>query len=150
MTYKEKAMAYFKEGYNCAQAVVLAFHDELGLDRETALRLASSFGGGMGCLREVCGAVSGMFLVAGLKQGYTTPNDQTEKKAHYQRIQDLASAFKKQNPSIICRDLLGLTEAARKEPQERSADYYKKRPCAELVGLAAEIVAQELEFEHKN
>lgn len=147
MNYKEKATAYFNQGYNCCQAVVLAFHQELGMDKETALKLASSFGAGMGGLREVCGAVSGMFMVAGLKQGYTGAKDMDGKNAHYQLIQDLAEEFKQKHPSIICRELLGAQEAAQKTPQARTDAYYKKRPCGELVGCAAEIVAKELGFE---
>lgn len=145
MNYKEKAMSLFKEGYNCSQAVFLTFSDELGLDREMALKLSSSFGGGMGRLREVCGAVSGMFMVAGLKRGYTSPDDMKSKKEHYELIQRLANEFKKHNSSIICRDLLELSPGAdNPSPEPRTNDYYKKRPCNELVGQAAEIVAKEL------
>ena len=146
MDFKQKAMNYFYEGYNCCQAVVLAFHKELGMDKETALKLASSFGAGMGGLREVCGAVSGMFMVAGLKQGYTGAKDMDGKQAHYRLIQELADAFKQQHSSIICRELLGAQEAAQKNPQARTDAYYKKRPCGELVGCAAEIVAKKLGF----
>ena len=147
MDYKEKAMSLFKEGYNCSQAVFLTFSDELGIDRDTALKLSSSFGGGMGRLREVCGAVSGMFMVAGLKEGYSEPDDQEGKRAHYARIQHLAEEFKKENPSIVCRELLGLSSGP-DDPKsaERTEGYYKKRPCAELVGCAAEITARELGF----
>ena len=145
MNYKEKAMSLFKEGYNCSQAVFLTFSDELGLDREMALKLSSSFGGGMGRLREVCGAVSGMFMVAGLKRGYTSPDDMESKKEHYKFIQHLANEFKKDNLSIICRDLLEIDSGAdNPTPEPRTNDYYKKRPCVELVGQAAEIVAKEL------
>ena len=146
MDFKTRAMEYFHQGYNCCQAVVLAFHKELGLDKETAVKLSSSFGGGMGGMREVCGAVSGMFLVAGLKQGYTEPKDPESKQAHYRLIQELAEAFKQKNHSLICRDLLGASEAAQQAPQARTAAYYKKRPCAELVGCAAEIAAEKLGF----
>lgn len=147
MDYKEKAMALFHEGYNCSQSVLLAFSDELGLDRVTAMKLSSSFGGGMGRLREVCGAVSGMFMVAGLKDGYDVPGDMEKKAAHYALIQHLAAEFKKENPSIICRELLGLPDGADQPvPEARTERYYKKRPCAELVGSAAEITARELGF----
>ena len=147
MTYQEKAIHYFTSGYNCCQAVLLAFHQELNLDKELALRLASSMGGGMGGMREVCGAVSGMFLVAGMKQGYTKPHDPPTKKAHYQLIQQMAEEFKKETGSIICRDLLGQEEASKAPAQERTEAYYKKRPCAELCGLAAKIAAKYLGFE---
>ena len=88
--HEDKAKEFFLEGYNCSQAVFLAFSDELGIDQETALRLSSSFGGGMGRLREVCGAVSGMFMAAGVKYGYSDPKASDEKKEHYARIQKLA------------------------------------------------------------
>ena len=129
---RERAMALFEEGYNCAQSVFLAFSDLHGMDTHTAAALSSSFGGGMGRLREVCGAVSGMFLTAGARE---------EKAAHYARIQELAKAFEEKNGSIVCRELLGLS-VKREEPtpKERTAEYYKKRPCKELVGDAAEIL----------
>ena len=145
MTYKEKAEALFKQGYNCSQAVLLTFSDQLGLDKETALKLSSSFGGGMGRLREVCGAVSSMFMVAGRKNGYTDPCDQTAKKEHYALIQRLAEEFKKENGSIVCRELLGLANGPDSpNASPRTEEYYKKRPCGELCGIAAELVAKEL------
>lgn len=138
---KEKAMQYFKDGYNCSQSVVLAFSDKLGVDAETALKLSSSFGGGMGRLREVCGAVTGMFIVVGILYGYSDPNDQVAKAAHYELIQKLAKEFKDANHSIICRELLGLPEGPdNPTPSARTKQYYAERPCEELVGMAAEIV----------
>ena len=92
--YSEKAVNNFKSGYNCAQSVFLAFAEDFGFDKETALKLSSSFGGGMGRLREVCGAVSSMFAIAGLKYGYTSPNDDEAKAKHYELIQALAEKFK--------------------------------------------------------
>ena len=146
----EIAKNLFLKGYNCSQSVFGAFADELGVNRETAMRLASSFGGGMGRLREVCGAVSGMFMVAGLKYGYSDPHDKAAKAQHYKRVQDLAAEFRGENGSIICRELLGLPGGPDiPVPAERTADYYKKRPCAELVKCAAEIMENYLE-EHKN
>ena len=142
-TYAELATAYFKEGYNCSQSVLLAFSDQYAIDFETALKISSSFGAGMGRLREVCGAVSGMFMVAGLVYGYTDPKDHKSKTGHYERIQDLAKVFEDKNGSIICRELLGLGSGKDKpEPEQRTAAYYNKRPCAELVGVAAEIMEQ--------
>ena len=141
--YAKKAMDLFKEGYNCSQAVFLAFEDKYNMDRKTALMLSSSFGGGMGRLREVCGAVSGMFMVAGVLYGYDDPKDYDKKKEHYARIQHLAKEFEKENGSIVCRELLGL--GAGKDapaPDHRTEEYYKKRPCAELVGMAAAIMEQ--------
>ncbi|MBO5364560.1 MAG: C_GCAxxG_C_C family protein [Clostridia bacterium] len=144
MDYKKKAETLFCEGYNCAQAVFLTFAEELGMERETALKLSSSFGGGMGGLREVCGAVSGMFMTAGLVKGYTGKKVPEEKAAHYARLQRMAEEFKKENGSIICRELLGLAKGETPMPQERTKEYYKKRPCGELCGCAAAIVAREL------
>lgn len=143
---KEKAMKLFEEGYNCAQSVFLSFEDLYGLEHETAARLSSSFGGGMGRLREVCGAVSGMFMVAGMLYGYSEPNAKEEKAEHYARIQELAAAFEKENHAIVCRELLGLkVKREAPIPEERTPEYYKKRPCKELIGQAAEIMEQYIE-----
>ncbi|MCI6888077.1 MAG: C-GCAxxG-C-C family protein [Lachnospiraceae bacterium] len=141
--YSEKARAYFLEGYNCSQSVLLAFHEELHLSPELAARMASSFGGGMGRLREVCGAVSGMFLALGLLDGYSDPQDQDGKKAQYALIQELAEAFREQNHSILCRELLGLDHHSdTPTPSARTAEYYQQRPCADLVADAAEILGE--------
>ena len=141
--YAQKAMGLFKEGFNCSQSVFLAFADMYEMDHKMALRLSSSFGGGMGRLREVCGAVSGMFMVAGVLYGYDDPKDYEAKKEHYERIQLLAKEFESLNGSIVCRQLLGLGEGKDiTTPEKRSQEYYKKRPCAELVGIAAAIMEQ--------
>lgn len=141
--YAQKAMDLFKEGFNCSQSVFLAFEDIHKMDRKTALMLSSSFGGGMGRLREVCGAVSGMFMTAGVLYGYDDPKDYEAKKAHYERIQLLAKEFEERNGSIVCRQLLGLGEGKDiPAPEQRTQKYYKKRPCAELVGMAAAIMEQ--------
>lgn len=141
MTRREKAENLFLEGYNCSQAVAIAFEDLHGISRGTIARLSSSFGGGMGRLREVCGSVSGMFMVAGLLYGYDDPKAKEEKADHYARIQKLAEDFSTENGSIVCRELLGLTEKKQEPtPEARTAEYYKKRPCKELVGMAAEIM----------
>ena len=141
--HEDKAKALFKEGYNCAQAVVSSFSDELEIDKETVLKLTSSFGGGMGRLREVCGAVSGMFMVAGLLKGYIDPKNNLAKTEHYKRIQELAVHFKEINGSIVCRELLGLSlKSESHTPQLRTEDYYKKRPCVKLVGDAARILEE--------
>lgn len=145
ISHKEQAKNYFLEGYNCSQAVFLAYHEELGLDRDTAARLASSFGGGMGRLREVCGCVSGMLLAAGMMEGYSDPKDAAAKKAHYELVQKLAKAFQEKNGSIICRELLGLDHKTDvPTPEARTKEYYKKRPCAELVADAAQILDEVL------
>lgn len=141
--YAQKAMNLFKEGFNCSQSVFLAFEDLYSIDQFTALKLSSSFGGGMGRLREVCGSVSGMFLTAGILYGYDSPADRTAKTEHYRRIQELAQSFEKLNGSIVCRELLGLDQ--KKEsyvPEERTKDYYKKRPCVQIVGCAAYIMEE--------
>ena len=103
---KQLAKGYFEQGYNCCQSVVLAYADELELDNETIIRLTSSFGGGMGRLKEVCGALSGIFMVAGLKYGYLSPGASDEKKEHYESLQYMAGKFKEKNGSLLCRDLL--------------------------------------------
>lgn len=141
MTHAEKARNYFLEGYNCSQAVFLAFSDLTGMDEKTALLISSSFGGGMGRLREVCGAVSGMFMTAGILYGYTDPKAGNEKVEHYKRIQELAAAFKKRNGSIVCRDILGkIAEDKSFIPSERTAEYYKTRPCIKMVEDASEVL----------
>ncbi len=135
----QQAEALFEEGYNCAQAVFAAFYEDTGLDQETALLLASSFGGGMGKLKEVCGAVSAMFMVAGLKYGYSSPNAPDAKAAHYKGIQTLAERFKAEAGSIICRDLLD------GDPHQGTAPGSGKLSCGQLVGLAAHLTEQMLE-----
>lgn len=141
INHGEKAKELFLQGYNCSQAVFAAFCDVTGIDFNTALMISSSFGGGMGRMREVCGAVSGMFMVAGALYGYDSPKDNKIKSEHYARIQKLAEDFKKLNHSIICRELLGL-EGKDNKPQAspRTTEYYKKRPCSELVCQAAQIM----------
>ena len=142
----KKAMELFQEGYNCAQAVLGAFAQDMNMDFQQAMMLSSSFGGGMGRMREVCGAVSAMFMVAGLEKGYSDPKASTEKAGHYDYIQQLAAKFKAENGSIICRDLLGLTQPGPDTPvpEPRTEAYYKKRSCQLLVGQCAAILEQEL------
>lgn len=148
MDYGKKAEQLFRDGYNCSQAVVLAFADQLDADKNTLLLIASSFGGGMARMREVCGAISGMFMVAGLKQGFASPKDIEGKADHYKNLQKLAEAFKEENGDIKCRDLLGLpTGPDIPTPSERTPDYYKRRPCVELVRSAANILAKELNLD---
>ena len=140
----EQARQLFLSGANCAQAVLGAFHRECGLDFDAAMRLASGFGGGMGRLREVCGAFSGSCMVAGLLRGYDNENG-VDKGSHYALIQRLALKNKLQNGSIICKELLGATvNLSSADPSVRTAEYVKKRPCAELCRIAADILAEEL------
>lgn len=144
--YAKVAQENFNKGYNCSQSVLLAFGDKTGLDDKTALLLSSSFGGGMGRLREVCGAVSGMFMVIGLLYGYSAPADHAAKSAHYARLQTLAKRFSDETGSIICRDLLALGKGADNPvPEKRTEQYYKKRPCGELVYIAAKITQEYIE-----
>jgi C_GCAxxG_C_C family probable redox protein len=137
------AMANFLKGYNCSQSIVLAFADMLPVDEALLLKLASSFGGGMGRLREVCGSVSGMFMVAGMLYGYDGPETGQVKADHYARIQELARRFEEKHGSIVCREMLGLNvKREAPTPEARTEEYYKKRPCAEIIGDAAEILDQ--------
>ena len=141
----EAAKEYFSEGYNCAQAVVLAFADLLPTDKETLSKLASSFGGGMGRMREVCGAVSGMFLVEGMLIGYSDPKEVKGKSALYEKVRGLAKKYSDENGSIICRELLsGVPHTNGGNPEQRTPQYYKNRPCGELVRIAAQILAEHL------
>lgn len=144
MKRKEQAMTYFREGYNCAQSVFLAFCDLTGFDQKTALRLAAPFGGGIGRQREVCGAVSGMCLVAGALYGYDDTKNKDAKAAHYKMVQELCARFRKRaGGSILCRDLLGAEgRDTAATPADRTQAYYEKRPCVELVGEAADILEQ--------
>lgn len=149
----EKAGRLFKEGgYNCCQAVVLAYCDVFGLDEKTAASIASGFGGGMGRMREVCGAVSGMTFLSGLMSPADDPSAKTSRTANYALVQEMAEEFRKINRSIVCRELLGLVPmgsgavAAKEspEPSDRTAEYYKKRPCEEMVRIAARIVGERI------
>lgn len=143
--YGDIAARLFCEGYNCAQSVLLAFEDMTGLERDTALRLSSSFGGGLGRMREVCGAVSGAAMVLGLVRGYSDPENHRAKREHYALVQEFAKRFKEKNGSIICRELLkGSNVKGGNEPEMRTAEYYRNRPCAKLCGQAAEIVGEML------
>ena len=141
----QEARRLFESGYNCAQSVAGAFAEEMGLPRDTVFRLASPFGGGMGRMREVCGAVSGMMMVLGILDGYCSPTDLPEKKRVYQTVQELAGEFRAGNGSIICHELLGTDgKDTNAVPSERTPQYYKKRPCACYVADAANILGEYL------
>lgn len=153
----EKAKRLFKEdGYNCCQAVVLAYNDIFGIDDNTAAALSSGFGGGMGRMREVCGSVSGMILLAGLLKPACDPSDKVARTGNYALVQEVAGEFKSMNGSIICKELLGLTGGPVAEgkgihgipesptPSDRTPEYYKKRPCEELVGISARIIGEKI------
>ena len=128
---------------------MLAFCEDFGLEKETALKISEPFGGGMGRMREVCGTVTGMFMVLGLAMGNSDAKDGSTKKNVYKSVQELASKFKEDNGSIICRELLGLQKANKESyvPSERTTEYYKKRPCPELCKYAADILEEYLKEE---
>ena len=140
MNHAEKARDLFLSGCSCSQAVFGAFAGELGLDQETALRLASSFGGGMGGMRETCGAVTGMLMVAGLKWGYSETGNLDKKTAHYARVRSLIEQFRAEHTTIVCRDLLSHLGERKKDPSARTPEYYKARPCALYVETAARLL----------
>ena len=139
MNHAEYAAELFLQGYNCAQAVAVAFCDVTGMEEKYTAKLASSFGGGMGRMREVCGAVSGMLMVAGVLYGYDAADDEETKKAHYALVQNLAGQFREQVGSIVCRDILK-NPPSDPAPTPRTEEFYKLRPCARMVYIAAEIM----------
>lgn len=143
----QRAVELFKSGYNCSQSVVAAFADLYGFTEEQALRMSASFGGGIGRMRQTCGAACGMFLLAGLDTGAVDAEDRAGKSHNYEVVQQLAERFKAENGSLICAELLGLsiTAAHRDTQAEPRTDlYYKKRPCVEMVETAARIFADYL------
>lgn len=139
MDHSIYAAELFLEGYNCAQAITVAFCDMTGLEKDFAAKMASSFGGGIGRMREVCGAVSGMAMVAGLLYGYGDPNDASGKKDHYRLVQELAGKFKEEVGSIVCREILK-NPPSDPNPTPRTAEFYAKRPCTRMVMLAARLL----------
>ena len=139
MDHGMKAAELFLSGYNCAQSVAVAFCDVTNLEEKTAARMVSAFGGGMGRLREVCGAVSGMFFVLSLLYGYDTPGDDVSKKQLYTDVQALAGKFREKCGSIICREILK-NPPTDPTPSPRTAEYYKSRPCARMVFAAAALM----------
>ena len=147
----EKAVALFKEGYNCSQSVVAAFADMYGFTQEQALKMGASFGGGIGRMRQTCGAACGLFLVAGLETGCTEGHNPQGKEANYKVVQELAEEFRKRNGSLICAELLGLAKNAPTPttPDARNGEYYKKRPCVKMVEEAARIWCEYLEKNKK-
>lgn len=166
----ERARNNFKSGYNCAQSVVLAFSDIFKTDEAMLLAMTSGFGGGMGRLREVCGTVSGMAFIAGLALPATDPSDKKRRTENYALVQECAGEFRRLNGSIVCKELLGLVPMnpsvagtapappappappaaaapviyESPEPSDRTEEYYRKRPCVELVGISAGIIAKKL------
>ena len=144
----QKAVDLFKSGYNCSQSVFLAYNDLFAIEDTLAATLLAPLGGGMGRLREVCGAVSASFMIIGLKYPANDPNDKPAKTRNYTAVQELAAEFRKKNGSIVCRELLGLVRKQDDpEPSDRTGAYYKRRPCADYVAVAARIVGEKLKSE---
>ena len=141
MDYGNKAVELFRSGYNCAQAVAVSFCDVTGLEEKTAARLASAFGGGIGRMREVCGAVSGMYMVLGLLYGYDVPGDDGTKKVLYRDVQALAERFKEVGGSIICREILK-NPPSDPNPTPRTEEFYKTRPCDRMICTAARLMEE--------
>lgn len=143
----QQAVAYFKEGYNCSQSVVLAYADLYGFSKEQACHISASFGGGIGRMRETCGAACGMFLLAGLERCALEGADRASKAANYALVQELAGKFKAETGSLCCSELLGLSkkEPIVSTPEARTPQYYAKRPCPRMVETAARIFGDFLE-----
>lgn len=145
MSKREEAEALFLSGYNCAQSVFLAFSEEVGLSRADMLKLSAPLGGGVGGLREICGTVTGMALVLGMHKGSDDPTDQAKKAALYEHVQILAHRFEAENGALTCKDLLFQNDIrAQSAPSPRTPEYYKTRPCARYVGMAAELLEEAL------
>ena len=144
MNEKERAVELFKEGFNCSQSVFTAFSDRFGIDEDTAKKISAGLGGGLGRMREVCGAVSGAAMVIGSICSGVDGKDSDSKQKNYELVREFADRFTKRNGSIICRELLGLDIKTENTaaPDKRTAEYYKKRPCVELVADAAEILSE--------
>jgi C_GCAxxG_C_C family probable redox protein len=141
----QRAVELFNSGASCSQSIVTAYADMFGINAETAMRLSCGFGGGVGRMREVCGVISGMAMLAGLKLGSTSPDDTEGKKRTYETIQKMADEYKKRFGSIICRDLLAsLKPGTEPKPSPRTETYYKERPCAKFVEAGAEILERVL------
>lgn len=135
------AEQYFRDGCNCAQSVLCAFMDCTGWDYETSMKFGASFGGGFGRMREVCGAFSGICLIAGHLWGYTDTSDKSLKTAHYALVQDMAARFKAAHSTLLCRELLaGIESGSDFTPSDRTAEYYQKRPCPGIVASAAGVL----------
>ena len=145
--YTERAAELFGKGFNCSQAVFAAFCDKFGMDEKTALKAASGLGGGVGRMREVCGAFTGAVMVLGLKFGNTIGSDRAAKGKDYERVQLFAKRFKEElgSDTIICRELLGLSGPSDPDPAKRTKEYYQKRPCPETVAIASGLLGEFME-----
>lgn len=142
MSRGDIAKNYFLKGYNCSQAVALAFADMLDMDEKTIVRCVSGFGGGMSRMREVCGSMSGIVFVMSMLYGYDEAGDVEGKMELYARVQELGKRFKEDNGSVVCRELLGIDKKGfdAPTPDARTSDYYQKRPCKDLIKYAADLL----------
>lgn len=142
-----RAVELFSKGFNCSQSVFAAFCDRYGYSEEQGLVLASSFGGGIGRMRETCGAACGLFMIASLETGTSVEGDREGKARNYKMVQSLAKQFKEKNGALRCAELLGIEKPKLGEtnPEERTSAYYKKRPCKQIVAIAAQIAADNFE-----
>ena len=147
MNKPDEALSCFKETFGCSQAVFSTYATEMGLDRETALRVAGAFGGGMARMGETCGAVTGAFMLIGLKYGQTKADDGAAKKKTYQLVHEFVEKFKERNQSIVCRELLGVHPGTPEGLHAFKEKDLKNTICAKLVRDAAEIVEEILEIE---
>lgn len=139
----EQARELFMQGHNCSQSVAAVFSKEMGLSQDLVMRMSSGFGAGFGRLREVCGAFSGAVLVLGTLYGSQDPAKKTE---IYKVVQEMAEESRRENGSIVCKELLGLAKPEGSPvASPRTSEYYKKRPCAELVEMAADQVQAYIE-----
>lgn len=141
----DAAKELFLSGFNCSQAVFGAFCEDYGINKETGLVLSSGFGGGVARRREVCGAVSGAVMVLSFEHGFSDSSDSEAKKRLYEEVRSVLNDFEDETGSIVCRELLGISEkVSDPTPEARTKEYYRKRPCAELVYLAAKCVEDHL------
>jgi C_GCAxxG_C_C family probable redox protein len=144
-SHSDRAIAFFEQGYNCAQATCAAFAEDFGLDLDLVTRMVAGLGAGRGGQRETCGAVSAMAVIAGLGRGSFAPNDLGTKRALYARIQEMEGEFSRTHGSTCCRELLrSAGVAASPEPSERTPEYCALRPCARFVATAAAIASRML------
>lgn len=142
---KQKAIDNFKAGYNCSQAVFMAYSDLFEIDEKLAKQISAPFGGGMGRLGEVCGALSGAFMSVGLRYPADNPNDKTAKAENYKAVQRVAEPFRQKFGTIVCRDLLDAKrQKLEPNPSDPNSEFFAKRPCARFVAEAAEILGKEL------
>lgn len=141
------AREYFRDGYNCCQSVLLAFKDVIDLPADKIAAISAGFGGGMGRLREICGAMSASVFMAGVISPSSEPSNHAERTANYALVQQFAARFREEQGSIVCRELLGIRSGQKESPapSERTGQWYTSRPCERIVGAAARMIAEKLE-----